>query len=132
MRFFLPIIVLVGLLVRGFVPAGFTVSAPGRGFEVVICTSAGVKTIALDVDGQPEGAKKPSPQKPSHDGAPCLYCATAHGVLADPVCTVDPTFKLADRLEPWPEPAPGPFFLRFADKVARGPPPAMLGVLAAI
>jgi hypothetical protein len=49
-------------------------TAPGH--TIVLCTSAGMKTVIVDESGTPAG-----PQQPDH-GAPCTFCVSGHNTVA--------------------------------------------------
>lgn len=70
------------LAVRSLLPSGFMLQADaGDGsFEIVICTSSGLKQITVDADGAP------LPSKPQHvDHGLCAFAAAgAAAVISDP------------------------------------------------
>lgn len=73
MRQRLTCLVLLALLVRALVPAGFMlapVTATSLGFTVVICTEHGPQEIVLD-----EGETDPRQPQPSHETCPFALSA---------------------------------------------------------
>ena len=68
------IVLLAVLALRSLLPAGFMVQATHHGdlpFEVVICTSSGMKLVTLDDEG------RKAPSKPQHvDNGLCLFAAS--------------------------------------------------------
>lgn len=73
-RAVLNIVLLAVLAVRSLLPAGFMVQAAHAGdlpFEVVICTSSGMKLVSTDDEG------KQAPSKPQHvDNGLCPFAAS--------------------------------------------------------
>ncbi len=73
-RAVLNIVLLAVLAVRSLLPAGFMVQAAHAGdlpFEVVICTSSGMKLVSMDDEG------KQAPSKPQHvDNGLCPFAAS--------------------------------------------------------
>lgn len=83
MRRRLTSLVLLALLVRAMVPAGFMlvpVQADSAGFTVVICTDHGEQALVLDDDGHP---RQSNPQA-SHDSCPFAVSALP-GLVSEPI-----------------------------------------------
>jgi hypothetical protein len=76
------LILLLVVAVRSLLPAGFMVQAAnaetGAGFDIVICTSSGFKTITVDDDGRTRHSK------PQHvDNGLCPFAAAGAAALAE-------------------------------------------------
>jgi hypothetical protein len=74
------IVLLAVLALRSLLPTGFMVQASHDGnlpFEVVICTSSGMKLVTMDDEG------KPAPSKPQHvDNGLCPFAASGAAAVA--------------------------------------------------
>jgi hypothetical protein len=100
----------------GVVRAQAMVSGPGPGFEMVICTEGGAKTIRVDAAGDP------IPPADEHCPCPCLDClpAAEAAVLPEAARSAMPTAASApreDRASTFPQPQ-----ARRMRPEARGPP----------
>jgi len=79
-RALLTIVLLAVLALRSLLPTGYMVQAAdastGGGFEVVICTAAGPKTMTVDADGHAP------PSKPQHvESGLCPFAAAGAAAL---------------------------------------------------
>lgn len=79
-RIHITAVLLLVLCARSLLPAGFMVQAAhgsDRLFEVVICTSSGMKLVSLDHDGDPASPAKPQ----SVDAGLCAFAAAGSPAL---------------------------------------------------
>lgn len=111
-------VIAIAFLARALVAPGYMLAPATDGsgtFQVVICTSQGMRTITVDAEGQP--VKAPDRTVAGHD---CPCGAPPAAVLASPPCLPVPS-RLALRVHAL-EPTAALIEYYAGFRLARGPP----------